>query len=217
MQPRNSKPYITGGLIALNVLAFFFLEALGDTENSRFMIEHGALYLPLVLGESEYYRCFTSVFMHFGIRHLMNNMLVLFVLGEHLERALGRIKYLVFYLLCGIGANVVSMLYDIYTAQPFTISAGASGAVFGVVGGLFYAVAVNRGRLEELSVRQLAVMILISFYHGMTSTGINNAAHAGGFVCGIFLGILLYRRPRNNTRKNCEYFIFEEESEKDGR
>ena len=62
------------------------------------MIEKGALYLPLLIEKKQYYRLITSVFMHFGINHLLNNMLVLFVLGDNLERALGHLKYLLFYL-----------------------------------------------------------------------------------------------------------------------
>ena len=97
-------------------------------------------------------------------------MLVLFVLGDNLERALGKIKYLLFYLLCGVGANAVSMLFDM-GQQTHAVSAGASGAIFGVIGGLLYAVLVNRGRLEDLSSSQLIIMIIFSLYLGFTSTG----------------------------------------------
>lgn len=64
----------------------------------------------------------------------MNNMLVLFVLGDNLERALGHVKYLIFYLLCGVGANLVSMTVNLMTGS-LSVGAGASGAIFGVVGG----------------------------------------------------------------------------------
>ena len=123
------------------------------------MLEHGAMFGPLVLDGHEYYRLLTAVFMHFGINHIVNNMLVLFVLGDNLERALGKIKYLLFYLLCGVGANAVSMLFDM-GQQTHAVSVGASGAIFGVIGGLLYAVLVNRGRLEDLSSSQLIIMII---------------------------------------------------------
>ena len=60
------------------------------------MLQHGAMYGPCVLEDHEYYRLLTSMFMHFGINHIVNNMLVLFVLGDNLERALGKVKYLLF-------------------------------------------------------------------------------------------------------------------------
>lgn len=211
MSSSTSKPYITGAIIAVNIAYFLYLELIGSTENSLFMIDHGALYIPLILERSQYYRLLTSTFMHFGIDHLLNNMLVLFLLGDNLERALGKVKYALFYLLCGIGANLFSMVYDLTTLQATAVSAGASGAIFGIVGGLLYAVLINRGRLEDLSTRQLMVMVLITLYHGVTSTGVNNAAHIGGLICGIFLGVLFYRKPRKNKRDISGYPNDEEE------
>ena len=110
---RTKKAYVNIGLIALNVLYFLFLEATGSSENTSFMVAHGAMYAPLVIERGEYYRLITSVFMHFGISHIMNNMLILFILGDNLERALGHIKYLFFYLICGVGANIVSMIVNL--------------------------------------------------------------------------------------------------------
>ena len=80
--------------------------------------------------------------------------------------------------------------------DPMVVSAGASGAIFGVIGGLFYAVAVNKGRLEDLQTKQLAVMIVLSLYMGLTSSDVDNAAHVAGLILGILLGILLYRKPK---------------------
>lgn len=197
----RKKAYVNIGLIVINVLYFLFLETAGSSENTSFMVAHGAMYAPLVLGNGEYYRLFTSVFMHFGINHIMNNMLILFILGDNLERALGHVKYLFFYLVCGVGANVVSMLVNLREYRN-VVSAGASGAIFGVIGGLLYAVIVNRGRLEDLSTRQLVVMIVCSLYFGLTSTGVDNAAHIAGLLIGIIMGILLYRKPKK--RRNME-------------
>ena len=214
MEKYGKRAYINGAIIILNIVYFLYLELAGSSENSLFMIEKGALYLPLLIGEKQYYRLITSVFMHFGIEHLMNNMLVLFVLGDNLERALGHIKYLIFYLLCGVGANCFSVAFDVLTMQPSgaAVSAGASGAIFGVVGGLAVAVARNRGRLEDLSSRQLLVLLLVSLYHGMTSVGVNNAAHVGGLICRIFLGFLFYRKSGKN-KKMYGYQRNEEESD----
>ena len=183
-------------IIAVNFMYFAYLEIVGDTENSVFMIEHGAMFLPAVLN-GEYWRLLTAVFMHFGISHIINNMLILYVLGDNLERALGAVKYLILYLACGIGANAVSLWFDMRSAQ-ISVSAGASGAVFGVIGGLLYAVGVNRGRLEDLSTRQLAVMAVLALYFGFTSTGVNNIAHIAGLVIGIIMGFILYRKPTGN-------------------
>ena len=114
----GKKAYVNGLLIALNVLFFLYLEITGSSEDAYFMYTKGAMYAPAVLEDGEYYRLLTAMFMHFGIRHIMNNMLVLFVLGDNLERALGHVKYLIFYLLCGIGSNWVSMMA--HTADTMT-------------------------------------------------------------------------------------------------
>lgn len=192
--PRRRPAYINGVLIAVNILYFFWLEFHGSTENAAFMVEHGAMYVPLVVREGEYYRLLTAVFMHFGISHLVNNMVILFVLGDNLERALGKVKYLVFYLICGVGANVFSMVVSIREYE-LAVSAGASGAIFGVIGGLLYVVIRNRGRLEDLSTRQLELFVVCSLYFGFTSTGIDNAAHVGGLVLGFLLAAIFYRNP----------------------
>lgn len=186
-------PYINFLFIAINVCYFLYLEITGSTESSLFMIQHGAMYEPLVTEGKEYYRLLVAVFMHFGIQHISNNMLLLFLLGETLERTLGHVKYFIFYLICGVGANLVSMAVNIYQ-QEEVVSAGASGAIFGVIGGLLWAVIINHGQLEGLSANRLILMILLSLYHGFTSTGINNVAHVAGLMIGILMSMVLYRR-----------------------
>ena len=196
----GKKAYVNGLLIVLNVLFFLYLEITGSSENVYFMYTKGAMSAPAVLEDGEYYRLLTAMFMHFGIRHIMNNMLVLFVLGDNLERAMGHVKYLIFYLLCGIGSNWVSMMA--HSTDTMTVSAGASGAIFGVVGGLLYVVTANKGRLEDLSTRQLVIMIFFSLYLGYTSTGVDNTAHLSGLVIGIVLAIILYHRPTGDWWAN---------------
>ena len=203
MVQHNRKPaYVNNALIAINILYFFWLEFQGSTENAVFMVDHGAMYTPLVVEGGEYYRLLTSVFMHFGISHLVNNMIIQFVLGDNLERALGKIKYLVFYLICGAGANVLSMIVSIDDYEQ-AVSAGASGAIFGVIGGLLYVVIRNRGQLEDLSTRQLVLFVACSLYFGFSSTGIDNAAHIGGLVLGFLLAMFFYTMPEKR-RPNAE-------------
>ena len=193
----KKKSYVNGILIALNVIVFLYLEIAGSSQDALFMLDHGAMFTPAVLYGKEYYRLFTAMFMHFGIDHIINNMIVLFALGDNLERALGHIKYLILYLACGVGANVISMLVS--GPESVVVSAGASGAIFGVVGGLLYAVLVNRGRLEDLSLRQMAVMVVLSLYLGFPESGVDNVAHIAGLILGILFGIILYRKPKKEV------------------
>ena len=183
----RSRPYVNIALAAVNVLVFLYLEAIGSTEDGVFMVKHGAVFAPFVILGGEYYRLFTAMFLHFGVSHLANNMLVL------LERALGHIKYLIFYLASGVAANSISLAVQVRTGQA-SVSAGASGAIFGVVGGLVYVIAIHHGQLDGLTNRQLGFMVLLTLYHGFTSAGVDNMAHIGGLISGFILGILLYRR-----------------------
>ena len=189
----KDKAYVNIALIAVNVLIFLYFELIGDTEDTMFMIMHGAVYEPLVVLRGEYYRLFTSMFLHFGASHLVNNMLVLFVLGERMEQVLGHVKYLIFYIVSGIVANIISIMVHMGSAYA-AVSAGASGAIFGVVGGLVSVVAVNHGQLDGLTNRQLGFMIILSLYHGFTASGVDNWAHIGGLFSGFILSIFLYRR-----------------------
>lgn len=197
MDRRYQKhPYVTYGLMAVNAVYFILIELLGSTNDLECMVRWGAIFPPLVLLKGQYWRIFTAMFMHFGIEHIINNMLILYVLGDNLERALGKIKYLILYLVCGSGSNMISLWAE---KESVAVSAGASGAIFGVVGGLLYAVCVNRGHLEELSTKQLLIMIAFSLYFGFTSTGVDNMAHVAGLVLGIIMAAILYRKPKRNS------------------
>ena len=192
---RQPQAVCTTGLIVINVLVFFLLSLRGDTESGYFMLQYGAMYEPLVTEGHEYYRLITSLFLHFGIQHLLNNMVMLGALGYQLENEIGRIKFLLIYFISGIGGNLCSLYWNVSHGEQ-VISAGASGAIFGLMGALLYIVAVNRGRLGRLSGRGMLIMVALSLYFGLTSSGVDNSAHIGGLICGILITVLLYRRKR---------------------
>ena len=116
-------------------------------------------------------------------------------LGWNLELETGKIKFLIIYFGSGITGNLLSLFINMSTGEN-VVSAGASGAVFGLMGALFYVVIANRGRIGRLSGRGMIFMILFSLYFGLTSSGVNNEAHIGGLICGFILAAVLYRRKR---------------------
>lgn len=182
-------------LIATNITVFLLCEIFGSTLDTKFLLEHGALNYQRVFFMGEYYRLFTYMFLHGGIDHLFNNMLILWFLGDNLEKQMGHVKYLILYFASGILAGFVSMSYN-GSVNGFVISVGASGAIFGVSGALAFIVLVNRGRVENLSIRQMILFIALSLYGGFQSQGVDNVAHVGGLVAGILLGLLLYRKKK---------------------
>ena len=165
---QEKKAVCTIAMIVINITIFLVLSFQGMTEDGIFMFHHGAMYVPSMLEDGEYYRLFTSMFLHFGFEHLMNNMFILGVIGWNLELEIGKWKYLAVYLLSGLMGNLLSAWMDIQTGE-YAISAGASGAIFGVIGALFYVALRNRGRIGNISSRGLAFMVLCSLYLGFTS------------------------------------------------
>ena len=135
MEKKNiyqKKAICTIILIAINVIVFFLLTFQGMTEDAEFMLQHGAAYVPYIVEKKEYYRLFSSMFLHFGFEHLMNNMLMLAVIGWNLELEIGKVKFLIIYFMSGFCGNVLSACYEIVSGD-FAVSAGASGAIFGII------------------------------------------------------------------------------------
>ena len=138
------------------------------------------------------------MFLHFGFDHLMNNMIVLILVGWNLELTVGKIRYLVIYIASGLCGNIVSAVWDIRIGE-YVVSAGASGAVFGLIGALLYVSLCDRGRSGGISGRRLIFMILLMLYYGFSSTGVDNAAHVGGLLSGFLFAVLLYRKQKRES------------------
>lgn len=183
-------------IIAVNILVFAMMEFLGSTQDAGLMLEWGAAYTPLIL-EGQWYRLFSSMFLHFGLGHLFNNMLLLLFMGDLLEKLVGKWRYLLIYLGSGLAGNLLSLFWELRTGDMY-VSAGASGAIFGVVGGVLVLVLKNRGRVQDVTVRRLGFMVLLTIYYGFQTVGVNNAAHIGGLLGGILFTWILcphkYRR-----------------------
>ena len=179
-------------IIGVNLLIFALTEITGDTEDVTVMLKCGAAYTPWSL-DGQWYRLFTSMFLHFGVSHLLNNMVLLLFLGDMLEELTGKWRYLLIYLGGGLAGNIISLLMDCRSGE-MAVSAGASGAVFAVIGGIFVILVKQRGRVKDLTLSRLVFVIFLSIYHGFQSSGIDNAAHVGGLLGGIFLTFLVYRR-----------------------
>lgn len=182
-------------IIAINIIIFVMIEIVDSTQNTDFMIRYGAMYWPYVVNNGEYYRLFTYMFLHFGISHLINNMIILGFIGDNLEREIGKVKYILIYLITGITAGILSMIYNMMLGTR-VVSVGASGAIFGVVGAMLYILIINKGKLEDLRISQILLFSLLSLYSGLTSQGIDNIAHIAGFIVGLFLAIVLYKKQK---------------------
>ena len=187
--------YVTIALVVANVITYLVLEWLGDTTNGFFMAEHGAMYPDFIRINHEWWRIITAGFLHFGAVHLVNNMVILYCMGSRLERVTGHLKYFLIYLVSLIGAGLLSYGMMLRTGD-YAVSAGASGAIFGVIGGFLWIVILHRGRFEQITTRGIMMMIVLTIYYGFSSAGIDNWGHIGGLLAGFAATVILYHRNR---------------------
>lgn len=180
------KPIITYTLIAICIFIFALMYILGNgSESSETLINFGANY-DLLTKDGEYYRLFTSMFLHIGIMHLICNMYSLFIIGKEIENLFGKVKFLIIYIGSGLCGSILSLAFN-----SNTVSAGASGAIFGLLGSLLYFGYYYRTYLGATIKSSILPVIIINLVIGFLSSNIDNACHIGGLVGGIFLTMLV--------------------------
>ena len=161
LKPKNGP--VTFILVAINIIVFIVLEIMGDTNSGGFMLIKGAMNPYLILSHGEWYRLFTCLFMHFGIEHLANNMLLLFLLGQIFERAVGITRYIGIYIGAGLSGSFLSFFYMCLMGKN-DIVAGASGAIFGLIGGMIVVILVNKGKYAGISTKRMVFMAAINSF-----------------------------------------------------
>jgi membrane associated rhomboid family serine protease len=241
--PTERFPVVTVALIALNVLAYFFFQhgtlAFGDPTDQEYLQNlFDYAWIPIEISEGVqcvpdqafqqvqcaqdvtdqppvYLTVFTAMFMHGGLLHLGGNMLFLWIFGNNVEDSMGRLKFIVFYLLAGIAATALQTAIDTNSAVP---NIGASGAVAGVLGG--YLLLFPRARVITVifiifffTILELPALLILGFwfvqqvlfgYFGLNSGGEGGGvayfAHIGGFAFGL-LAIKLFASERRRRRQ----------------
>lgn len=211
INPRRRFPLVTLVLIVLNVLVFFY-EFLLPSESAldRLVFTWGLVPARLTsLDPRAVLTVFTSMFLHGGFMHLGGNMLYLWIFGDNIEAAMGGLRFLLFYLLCGVGAAVGQVLVNPLSEVPMV---GASGAISGVLGA--YLLLYPRAQVETLlllgyfvrlvrlpALVVLGMWIFTQLLSGLASLGLQATggvawfAHIGGFAAGVIL-VGFFRRRR---------------------
>jgi membrane associated rhomboid family serine protease len=217
--PSERTPFITYAIIALNVIVFFWELLLGSHADS-FLGTWGTVPAEIINWQREplvLFTLVTSMFLHAGWLHLIGNMLYLAIFGDNVEGIMGHKRYLAFYLVCGVAANLAQVLLAPASAVP---GVGASGAIAGVLAG--YLVCFPRSRvfvgillLIYMEVIALPAVLVLGFwfvvqlFNGVAMIGTSSAAmaggvawwaHIGGFVTGLVLTPLLRQRRRHHFR-----------------
>jgi membrane associated rhomboid family serine protease len=196
----QTLPPVTRVIIAVNVLVYVAMGLSGVSWTDPSVVQAirwGADFGPLTLS-GEWWRLFTSMFVHFGFFHIALNLWCLRNLAVALEPMMGRLAFSVTYLFCGLAASAVSTAWN-----PWRASAGASGAIFGIAGAFVSYLVLKKAAIPASLVRQnlrsLAVFILLNLSIGAASGHIDNSAHLGGLATGFVLGALMPRFARRTN------------------
>ncbi len=186
--------HVTYVLIGLNVLVFVLMLISGISLTDPTvpqLIAWGANFGPLTVS-GQWWRLLTACFLHIGIVHIALNMYILYQAGLFVERLYGGFRFLVLYLAAGIGGNLAGVVL-----HPMIVSAGASGAIFGVYGGLLAFLlrqrAVIRPEAAQAIGRSALIFIGINLFYGLATPHTDLTAHVGGIVTGFLAGLLLVR------------------------
>ena len=181
----NSKPYLTYALIGINV-AVFLLQLCVCVDQSA---SNWGMWPIGIAANGDYWSLLTSAFLHGSILHIAFNMYVLFVMGPTLERVLGHARFAVLYLLAALGGAVASY----YFSDMNTVSVGASGAIFGLMGAFVVA-----GRRLRYDITQVLVLLAINLVFGFIQPNVDWRAHLGGLVVGALVAAIFVFAPRRN-------------------
>jgi len=178
---------VTYGLIGINILIFLLESASGGSTHTDVARKFGAFYLPDVR-RGQWYRLFTAMFIHFGLFHLACNMYSLYNLGPALERFLGW-KYILLYVGSGLAGNLATWFLEDKTGK-YAISAGASGAIFGLLGA-WLVIALMPQIRSSVSLSNLLYVIGINVIYGISNRSVNMTAHIGGFIGGAVITFIV--------------------------
>ncbi len=190
-------PWVTIVLIAVNVIVYLILAMNGNTESAEYMLSKGAAYGPAIFEHYEFWRLITCMFMHFGLMHLASNMIYLGIIGTTIEKGIGHLKFALLYMLSGFAASLISAAVY-YFAGDFTVSAGASGAIYGLIGVVVYLTFKNRGRMSRKNMWfRVTTVLLFIFVSNFLDTSVDAVAHIAGFIFGLILAVLFLGGKKN--------------------
>lgn len=198
---KMKKPTVTISIIALNVIMFLLMYIFGSGSTDVYtLVRFGALYKPFVLN-GDYYRLFTAAFLHIGLLHLIVNNYSLYIVGRQLESFLGKIKFLFVYLISALSGSLMSIAFS------SSVSAGASGAIFGLLGSLLYFGYNYRVFLGNVLKSQIIPLLILNLGLGFLVSGIDNAAHIGGLIGGVFATMAVGLKYKTSNFEKINGFI----------
>ena len=185
--------YVTLAIIGLCILMFLITTFTGGSNNAYNLYRFGASLRQAIVNDKEIWRLITCCFLHAGILHLLVNMYSLFIIGSQIETYMGKVKYLIIYLISAISGSLMSIIFN------ENISVGASGAIFGLLGSLLYFGYHYRVYLGTVIRTQIVPIIILNLGIGFMFNGIDNFAHIGGLIGGYLATMAVGVKGRSKT------------------
>ncbi len=198
---RPKKIIMTKIIMLLCVILYLVSLFLTDNFNLSLIIL-GANHKELVM-QGEFWRIFTNAFLHGSLWHLLINMYSLWIIGTQVENYIGKVKFLIIYILSIIMASLFSLLF----LGPNSISIGASGAIFGLMGALLYFGYHYRLYLGGVLKSQIIPIIIVNLFLGFSLNGIDNAAHIGGLIGGYLATMAVGLKYKSNKSESINGII----------
>ncbi len=188
------KSKVTFSLLAIMVFYFIFITLNGGTTNTESLIKYGAFFPPAILQYNQYYRFITSIFIHIGITHIFFNGYALYVFGPQIEKLMGAKKYLLFFLLTGIGGNIVTFIFNfIFISSFLSVSAGASGSLFGLFGAFLYLIHRRSEMVTPEGRKSILSLLGVNLVLTLVVPNISATAHFGGLIIGYLLSYIFIK------------------------
>ena len=186
----RTTPVTFGMIVAVTVMFFVTIVTGGFTTEN--FIRLGALSTWHVYVEGDYWRFFTVMFLHGDLMHfIFNVMFGLFIISAALERLIGSAKFAIIFFVSGIGASLITYLYDIHIRQEVSLGVGASGAIYGVLGALLFLTLYKQSWFSPRDISSIRGLILINVIFTLLVGNISNSAHFGGLFMGFVLTAML--------------------------
>ena len=193
------KPVVTYTLIAVNVLIYAIMTIVGQLKgwNQNEQLFYFGAKVNLYIDNGQYWRLITCMFLHVGIVHLLCNCYAIYIYGPIVERLYGRARYLAIYFISGLMGSLLS-----YLLSP-AASAGASGAIFGLIGCMFYFRKRHKDLFKRIFGWNLFLVLGLNLFLGFAQSGIDNFGHIGGFIGGFIAAHLvgLYGEKVNTSKR----------------
>ena len=188
------KSPVTFTILLIIIVYFIIMSLSGGTTDPINLVRFGALFPPFIFELKEYYRFISPIFIHIGIMHLFFNSYALYIFGRQIEKLMGHVKYLLFFLLCGIGGNLVTYFVSLRSVAAYkTISAGASGSLFGILGAFVYLTQHHKNMMTPEGRKSIFKLLGINLILTIISPSISITAHFRGLVIGYLLSYIFIK------------------------